>query len=77
MPNLVVLAAFDRDEEGELLPAFEPMQMQSEGSAISKAKQIASDHAGVVAWSRAAEPMVGEYGDPVELYRSGDVPDME
>ncbi|MGJ8527717.1 hypothetical protein [Maritalea sp.] len=77
MPNLVVLAAFDKNEEGELVAAFDPMQMPSEGSAISKAKKIADDHDGVIAWSRSADPMMGDYGESVELFKSGEVPDLE
>lgn len=77
MPKLVVLAAFQHGEDGELVPAFEPREFQSEGSAINQAKILSQDCAGVVAWSREAEPMIGEYGDPVELCRYGEVPDME
>ena len=36
MPNLIVVAAFKRDEEGQLLSAFEPLQMQSEGAKGGK-----------------------------------------
>lgn len=31
---------------------------------------------GVIAWSREAQPDVGEYGPPTTLFVSGDVPDM-
>lgn len=34
MPKLIVVMAFDRDEEGELQPAFDPMEQQSEEQAI-------------------------------------------
>jgi hypothetical protein len=60
---IVVAAAFDRNEDGELIPAFDPQQQQSE--------------AGVIAWSREANPALGEYGPPTILFISGDVPDME
>lgn len=75
--KLIVLAAFDYDDEGMLKPAFEARQMPSEASAINRAKLIALNHAGVIAWSRDAAPDVGEYGEPVVLYQRGDVPDME
>lgn len=77
MPKLIVVAAFNRDEEGDLKPAFDPRQMQSEDAAIRLAKMIESEHAGVIAWSREANPAIGEYGEPTILYQAGEVPDME
>lgn len=75
--TLHVLMAFDRDDAGELRPAFEAMQMPSEHAAIMRAKLISSRHAGVIAWSRSAKPDEGEFGKPKELYRAGDVPNLE
>lgn len=75
--KLIVLAAFDASEDGELLPAFEPRQVQSEETAKMQARLLALKHAGVIAWSRVADPLVGEYGDPTVLYQSGRVPEME
>ncbi len=77
MPKLIVVAAFNRDDEGDLKPAFDPRQMQSEDAAIRLAKTIESGHAGVIAWSREANPAIGEYSEPTILYRAGEVPDME
>lgn len=75
--KLVVLVAFDMDEDGNLQPAFEPREMQSEEGAILAAMELAPHHTGVLAWSRTADPQHGEYGDPVELARYGLVPDMK
>lgn len=75
--SLIVLMAFDRDEEGELQPVFEPREMQSESRAIADARVLAIKHAGVIAWKRSAQPDVGEYGEPEVLFQHGDVPDME
>lgn len=75
--HLIVLMAFDRDDEGNLHPAFEPREFQSKERAISEARKIARDHAGVIAWAREARPDIGEYGEPEELIRAGEVPDME
>jgi hypothetical protein len=47
--KLVVLMAFDRDEEGALQPAFEPRQMPDERRAIQTAKEMATRHVGVIA----------------------------
>lgn len=76
-PKLVVVAAFNRNEDGDLVPAFDPRQMQSEDAAKRLAKMVESEHAGVIAWSREADPAVGEYGEPTILYQAGSVPDME
>lgn len=77
MPKLIVVAAFNRGDEGDLQPAFDPRQMQSEDAAIRLAKMIEDHHAGVIAWSREANPAIGAYGEPTILYQHGDVPDME
>lgn len=77
MPKLIVVVAFDRGEDGELTEAFGPAEQQSEERAVRTAKGLASKHAGVIAWSREANPALGEYGEPVVLFTVGDVPDME
>lgn len=75
--KLIVVVAFDRDEEGELLPVFGPQEFQSEDRAKRIARGLAEKHTGVVAWSRDAKPEIGEYGSPTVLFQAGDVPDME
>lgn len=66
-----------RDETGDLQPVFGPAEQQSEDRAIRTAKALATKHAGVIAWSRDANPALGEYGEPTTLFVGGDVPDME
>ena len=75
--KLIVLLAFDRSEDGELLPAFEPREMRDEGTAIRTAKELARRHVGVITWSRSADLILGEFGPPVVLYQDGDVPDLD
>jgi len=75
-PKLIVVMAFDRDDDGNLVAAIE-QQQQSEERAIRIANALASKHAGVIAWSREANPNLGEYGEPTTLFMSGGVPDME
>ena len=75
--KLIVLLAFDRSEEGELLPAFEPREMRDEGTAIRTAKEMARRHVGVIAWSRSADLLLSEFGPPVVLHQEGDVPDLD
>lgn len=76
-PKLVVVVAFDRSEDGELFPAFGPVDQQSEDRAIRTAKALASQHVGVIAWSRDADPALGDYGPPSLLFTHGEVPAME
>jgi hypothetical protein len=60
LSKLVVLCAFDRDEEGVLQPAFEPRAMPAERRAITLARTLSHSHTGVITWSREANPSVGE-----------------
>lgn len=75
--TLIVLAAFERGEDGELRPAFEAQQMPSEHSAIQRAKLMSRAYVGVIAWKRPAKPDEGEFGEPEVLWQAGNVPDME
>ena len=77
MPKLIVVAAFDRGEDGELFAVYGPAEQQSEERAVRVAKSLATKHAGVIAWSREANPAIGEYGPPTTLFQAGDVPEME
>jgi hypothetical protein len=76
-PKLIVLAAFDENEEGELLPAFEPREMQTEERATYMAKLLGLKHKSVIAWSREADPTRGEFGEAKVLYQKGELPEME
>lgn len=75
--RLIVLCAFDRDEEGVLQAAFEPREMQSERRAITFARELTYRHAGVIAWAREANLALGDYGPPQVLYQAGDVPELD
>ncbi|MQY44526.1 hypothetical protein GAO09_00355 [Rhizobiales bacterium RZME27] len=75
--KLIVLAAFNKNDEGELVPAFEPRQVDTEERAKRDARLVADQYSGVVAWSREADPAIGEYGPPVVIFQAGEVPDLE
>ncbi|KRA53112.1 hypothetical protein [Devosia sp. Root635] len=79
LKTLVVLLAFVRDEEGELQPAFEAREAPSADKARMDGRRMAAQgtYAGVIAWSRTADLVNGEFGDPVVLFEHGDVPQME
>ncbi len=57
--KLIVLLAFDRGEDGELMPAFEAREMQDEATAVRTAKEMARRHVEVITWSRTADLVNG------------------
>lgn len=75
--KLIVVLAFDRGEDGELGPAFEPREMPDESRAKNLARMLKDQHAGVVAWVRSADLINGVFGEPEVLARYGEVPEME
>lgn len=75
--KLIVLAAFVKNDDGELVPAFEPRQVDTEERAKREARMMADQYAGVVAWSRDADPSIGEYGPPVILFQAGEIPEFD
>lgn len=77
--KIIVVLAFVHDEEGELRPAFEPREMQSEAAARTQARLLGAsgNYAGVIAWWRSADLTHGEFGDPVAIHEWGEVPEME
>lgn len=75
--TLIVVMAFDRDDTGELVPASEATQWPDAERAKRAAQALSSDYAGVVAWSREADPVIGEYGEPVVIAQYGEIPTME
>lgn len=76
-PKMIVIAAFDEGEDGELLPAFAPREMETEERATYMAKILGLKHKSVIAWSRSADPNIGDYGEPKVLYQRGELPEME
>ncbi|WP_258160720.1 hypothetical protein [Rhizobium sp. TH2] len=71
------MAAFNEDDEGNLVPAFDPWEFNDAARAKREAQIIAGKHAGVTAWQRSADPSVGEYGPPEVLFQHGKLPEME
>ena len=69
-----VVQAFDADEEGNLIPR-PAVAAQSAAAARKMAIGMQDDVAGVLAFSRDADPDIGEYGPPVILHQAGRIPD--
>lgn len=51
--RLIVLAAIVRNVDGELVPAFEPRQVETAGRERLDALMLGDGYAGIVAWSGA------------------------
>jgi hypothetical protein len=67
-----VVIAFDRDAEGDLQPG-EAREVLSPIVAERRARALALEHAGAVAFSRTGDPTTGEFQDAVILARFGEV----
>ena len=75
--RLIVVVAFSRADNGQLVPAYDPMQFDTPEDATRMARYLAGKCVGVLAWVRDVQPDVGGYGQPTILFQSGDVPDLE
>jgi hypothetical protein len=67
-----VAVPFDRNEEGELT-AGEAVELPSGPAAERKARSLAAEHAGAVAFSRTGNPAIGEFHDATLLAKFGEV----
>lgn len=67
-----VVVVFDRNDEGDLTPG-EPQEAASAGAAERRARLLAAEHAGTVAFSRTGDPTTGGFQDAVLLAQFGDV----
>jgi len=71
-----VVVAFKRlEDDEETIAAEPPQQMPTAGQATQRAKLLATNHVGAIAWSRTLDPDTGDYSDPVILIRAGTIPD--
>ena len=62
--KLIVVMAFDRSEDGELLTAYRPVDQQSEERAVRLAKTLATKHVGGDCLVSRGHADIGEYGPP-------------
>ena len=67
-----VVVVFDRNDEGDLMPG-EPQEAATAGAAERRARALAVEHAGTVAFSRTGDPTTGDFLDAVVLAQFGDV----
>jgi hypothetical protein len=67
-----VVVSFDRDEEGDL-KAGEAQKVMSPIVAERRARALALEHAGALAFSRTGNPATREFQDAVILAQFGEV----
>jgi hypothetical protein len=75
--RLMVVVAFSRVDNGQLVPAYDPMQFDTPEDAARMARYLAGKCVGVLAWVRDVQPDAGGYAAPTILFQSGDVPELE
>ena len=74
-PALHVVVIFRESETEHGIVASEPVAYQTRDQARRAAQIAATSAAGVIAWSRTADPEAGEYGEPDVILRKGTIPD--
>lgn len=67
-----VVVAFDRDAEGGLKPG-EAQEVMSPVVAERRARALALEHAGALAFSRTGDPATGEFQEAVIPAQFGEV----
>jgi hypothetical protein len=75
--TLFVVQAFDRNADGEVVPATEAREMPDAARAIARAKELSLEHAGAIAFSRMVNPDEGEFSEPTMLFSRGALPDLD
>lgn len=74
LPVMIIVAGFDRDQQGNLQPSFEPAVVATDKAAVEQAKALAGRHDGVIAWRLEPPDRQGRVPPPEVLYSDGDVP---
>lgn len=75
--RIVYVVAFNVDDRGQAVRAFEPCVASSEAAAIEEAEDLARQYAGVVVWRRENDPAVGEEGEPEVVFSVGRLGDFD
>lgn len=74
--NIVMFVAFDRNDRGEAIPAFEARQATDEAEAVHAVEILGMRHAGAIAWRRDSRPAIGEIGEPDIIATRGAIGDF-
>lgn len=73
MITYFVVQSWKMGNKGVLI-AEDPMEAPSVAAAMSRARVLATDRAGVIAFSRSGDPATGDWTDAVVLCEHGIVP---
>jgi hypothetical protein len=73
----IAVVVFDLDESGQAVRAWETFPDGDEHDAIAEAKRAFPGHAGVLVWRRENNPAVGEEGEPIVVFKSGQIGDFD
>ncbi|RCW80305.1 hypothetical protein [Phyllobacterium bourgognense] len=74
--TMIAVVVFDKDDSGTLYSVGEPQAHGTEELAVSAAKELASQHDGVIAWKREGSS-TDDAGRLTILYKAGEAIDME
>lgn len=67
-----VVIPFDRNADGDVRPGA-AQEAISAGAAERRARALAAEHGGAVAFSRRGDPVTGDFEDPIVLAQFGEV----
>lgn len=73
----ISIFAFDLDDRGQPIQAWETVVEGTQVKAIEEAKDAATRHAGVLVVKRDGRPSVGEESDPMVVFRLGKTGDFD
>ncbi len=74
--KLIMLRAFNLDEDSVLRDAFEPVILPTRGAAIAAAQAMVGMHEGVMASMRDVDPLTEQASPLTVLFQAGEVPDI-
>jgi hypothetical protein len=69
--------AFDLNERGDPIQAWETVVDDTEAEAVDHAKELAKRHAGALVVKREGHPAIGEEGDPIIVFQTGRIGDFD
>jgi hypothetical protein len=73
----ISIFAFDLDERGDPIQAWETVVDDTETETVDHAKELAKRHAGVLVVRREGRRAVGEEGDPIIVFQTRRIGDFD
>ncbi len=75
--RLIVVVAFSRADNDELVQGYDPMQFETPARAVRLTRYVTAECTGVMAWNREVQPDIAAFGPPTVLLQCGEVPEIE